>query len=600
MPRRSETTTSRSVTLLAIVAVVAVLYFARAVLIPLALSVLLSFILAPLVNRLERLRLPRVVSVLLVVGLAFVVIGVLGRVVFVQVNDVAEQIPRYSDNIKEKIKTVTPGRNIIDKVTDAAEKVGATIEEAAAEVAEEEGATPEEAPTTREALSGDEPVPVRLARAESSLIQRVTSAGPIVGVIAGAAIVIVFVIFILMERDSLRDRIIHLAGRGRLNITTVALDEAGERVSRYLLTQLLINFLYGLPVAIGLWFIGVPNALLWGLMAMVLRFIPYAGPWIGALLPIVLSLAVFDGWQRPAMVISLFVVLELISNNILEPWLYGSNTGVSALAVLVSALFWTWLWGPVGLVLAVPMTVCVVVAGRYVPQLRFLTVLLSSEPVLEADERFYQRLLAMDDTEAYDVAEEYAKEHSLAACYDEVMLPGLSLAERDRHAGSLDERRFEFIRNAMRALIEEMGEEHDPETRLDEPVSSNGVHVPRVVVCIPARDEADEVAGLMLRQLLEARRVTTEVFSQSMLTSEMLDAIERLDPNWVCVSAVPPYAITHSRYLCKRLTARFPERRLVVGTWTLGRTEGLRQRLGLREQDRVVTTLRDAVQVLMV
>ena len=269
--------------------------------------------------------------------------------------------------------------------------------------------------------------------------------------------VVVFVVFMLIERENLRNRVIHLIGSRQLNIATQALDDAASRVSRYLLMQLIVNAAFGFVVAVGLFFIGLPNALVWGVLAAVLRFVPYIGPWIAATIPIVLAAAIFEGWTRPLLVLAVFVVNELISNNVVEPWLYGSSTGISTMGILVSAVFWTWLWGPIGLVMSTPLTVCLTVMGRYVRSYRFLNTLLSDEEVLPPEARFYQRLLALDPEEAADIAEEYLKENSLESLYDKVLLPALRLAEQDRHQGDLDETKERFILNAMRELVDELG-----------------------------------------------------------------------------------------------------------------------------------------------
>ena len=251
------------------------------------------------------------------------------------------------------------------------------------------------------------PMPVEIVNGLSAQTVAQSVLGPIISPVGTAAMVVVFVVFMLIERENLRNRIIHLIGSRQLNVATQALDDAASRVSRYLLMQLIVNSAFGFVIAVGLFFIGVPNPLVWGILATVLRFLPYIGPWIAATIPIVLASAVFQGWTRPLLVLALFIANELIANNLIEPWLYGASTGISTMGILVSAVFWTWLWGPVGLVMATPLTVCLVVMGRYVPHMSFLHTLLSDEEVLSPDARFYQRLLAMDPEEATDIAEEY-------------------------------------------------------------------------------------------------------------------------------------------------------------------------------------------------
>ena len=331
------------------------------------------------------------------------------------------------------------------------------------------------------------PVPVEIV--ESLSVTEIAQGilGPLISPLASAAIVTVFVIFILLKREDLRNRFIHLIGGEQLNLTTQALDDAAGRVSRYLLMQLIINSAYGLVIYIGLALIGLPNALLWGALTAVLRFVPFVGPWIGALMPIAISLAVFDSWSEPTLVVGLFMANELITNNIIEPWLYGSSTGISTIGILAAAVFWGWIWGPVGLVMATPLTVCLTVVGRYVPQLAFLNTMLSDQDALPPQARFYQRLLAIDPEEATEVAEEYLATSSLAELYDTVLLPALSLAEQDRHQGALDEAKQQFVHQTTREIVEEFGEriskaasENDKgsesATIAAEPWESKGVH----------------------------------------------------------------------------------------------------------------------------
>jgi hypothetical protein len=427
--------------------------------------------------------------------------------------------------------------------------------------------------------------------------------GPVVSPLGTAAIVVVLVIFMLIERESLRDRVLHIIAPQQLNVATKAIDDAASRVSRYLRMQFIVNTAFGAVIAVGLFFIGLPSALLWGVLAAALRFLPYIGPWIAASLPIALSAAVFPGWTQPALVVGLFIASEIISNNILEPWLYGSSTGISPMAIILSAIFWTWLWGPVGLVLATPLTVCLTVLGRYVPELSFLYTLLSDEDVLTPDSRFYQRLLALDPEEATDFAEEYLNEHTLVSLYDDVFLPALRMAEQDRHQGNLEESREHFILKAARELVEDLGTR--PQILAKAAAESRTHDVPtrvkpaRSMLCLPARDEADEIVGLMLAQLLSARGVDVTVVSAHTLRGEMLAQIPDDSRSVVCVSALPPMAATHARYLCKRLRSKAPAIKIVVGLWqTPSSNDKSRSRLSEAGMDRLVTTLAEASQYL--
>jgi methanogenic corrinoid protein MtbC1 len=341
------------------------------------------------------------------------------------------------------------------------------------------------------------------------------------------------------------------------------------------------------------------------MLTAVMRFVPYVGPWIAATLPIALSLAVFEGWMQPILVLALFIVNELISNNVIEPWLYGSSTGISTMGILVSAVFWTWLWGPVGLIMATPLTVCLTVIGRYVPQLAFLNTLLSDEEVLPPEARFYQRLLALDPEEAADVAEEYLQENSLESLYDRVLLPALSLAEEDRHHGDLDEEKQRFILTTMRELVDELGAKAKLVADAAQEVGDSSPPAASVspessVLCLPARDEADEIAGAMLAQLLEAKGVHVLLLSAQSLSGEMVSQVSEQEAAVVCVSALPPLAATHARYLCKRLRPKFPTLKIVVGLWqTGGSTKKAQARLVEIGIDQFATTLAEATQHLV-
>src|ERR1700678_1596756 len=332
--------------------------------------------------------------------------------------------------------------------------------------------------------------------------------GPLTSVLETAAITVVFTLFILIKREDLRNRVIRLAGSGQLNLMTQALDEAGTRLSRYLLLQFSVNAGYGLLFGLGVYLIGAPHASLWGVLGCLLRFIPYVGAPIAASFPMAMALAVFPGWHQLALTFALFLVLEITLANLIEPWLYGAHTGVSSLAILVAAIFWGMLWGPVGLILSTPLTVCLILMGRYVPQLDFLDILLGDEPVLSPQVHFYQRLLALDDDEARDIASRHLKENSIGNLYDSVLIPALGLAEKDRHMNVLDETRTRFIHQSTRELIEELYESSQdaPIPGADvactdgssavavgvRAVSGPGITGSRIfkptIICIPARD----------------------------------------------------------------------------------------------------------------
>jgi len=568
--------------------VIAALYFAREVCIPLALAILLSFLLGPLVVRLRRIGVGRVLSVLITMGLAGAVVGLVTWLMASQIYDLAARLPQYQSNIQTKIRTLAkPGGGIMGKASRILRELSRDIE------------TRKTAEETRVAPPGPKPIPVEVHQPEPTapqLLQNLVSSLAVP--ITTAGIVIVFVAFILLNREDLRDRVIRLIGAGRLNVTTQALDDAAHRVSRYLLMQLMVNLCYGIPIGIALFFVGVPNPLLWGLMATLLRFIPYLGPWLAASMPCALAFAVDPGWGMLIGTLAVFVVMELITYNVLEPWLYGSSTGISPVAILGAAVFWTWLWGPVGLLLATPLTVCLVVIGRYVPHLEFLSVVLGDEPVLTPEARFYQRLLAMNYDEAVDIAEEFAAEKSLAELYDQIFIPALSLAESDRHRGVLDPERERFIFDTTRELIQELPERLEAAKKTEErPAPKQVLHENPVVLCLPAADEADELAAEMLAQLLAERGVAAKAVAAKALASERLEEVHKAGVPIVCVSSIPPGAVAPVRYVCKRLRAEVPELKITVGIWQkeadLAR---LQQRIGANLADAIVTRLAQAVE----
>jgi len=362
--------------------------------------------------------------------------------------------------------------------------------------------------------------------------------------------------------------------------------------------QLVVNACFGIPFGIALFLIDIPNAMLWGLLATLLRFIPYAGVWIAVSMPLVLAFAVSDGWSQVAWVAGVFLTLELLLVNIVEPLVYGRSAGLSPIAIILAALFWTLLWGPVGLLLATPLTVCVAVLGRYIPELGYLNVILGVEPVLSPPARFYQRLLAMDEDEAERLAEQFANEKGLLELYDHVVLPALALAERDRHAHTLEEQRERFIFDTTRELVEYLEDRRKPKDEI-EPKPTNVVHRSAPPLCIvAAHDEADYVAALVLARMLEAPEFSPQTISHPLLTAETLDELERKVCKLVCISAVPPHAAAHAGHLCKRLKSRLPDIRVVVALWTDEASDKLKARLADAGVDHVVGRLPEAIDKL--
>jgi predicted PurR-regulated permease PerM/methylmalonyl-CoA mutase cobalamin-binding subunit len=574
--------TSWILTLASIAVVVAALYLAKALLIPLTLAVLLSFMLSPICGWMERWRLGRIPAVLMTAFFGFSLLGIVMWLVVLQLTSLSPRIPEYQHNIEAKFNTVNQyAVTLLSKLTKTAEGMGQNLS----------ASTPTEEPRGTLEL----PFSVRVLTTPASPLQVFGGMyGTLLEVLGSTSIVIVLVIFFLVRREDLRDRFIHLIGKTQITLTTQTIEDAGARVSRYLSTLLLINLAFGISVGIGLYFIGVPNVLLWGILAMALRFIPYIGPWIAAVMPIGLSMAITTGWLAPLLTVGLFVALELFNNNLLEPWVYGKNTGVSAVAVLVAAFFWMWLWGPVGLLLATPLTVCILVVGKHVPELSFLDILLGSEPVFEPQERIYQRLVAGDQEEASELFEGHLQKMPLVEVYDTVLIPALAMAETHWQLGELNDGKHKFIMQSLKDMIQYHGEslQHAHEKSDIEKKQSSEHDMSRdfaavdaqvlSILCLPARTEADEITAMMLAQVLANSGSLVQAISLTSLASEIVDLVEQRKPDVICISATPPAAAMHARYLCKRLRDRLPEMKLVVGLWDVqGDLSKARERIGL-------------------
>ena len=560
------------------------LYFGRDIFIPFALAILLSFALTPLVNWLRRRKLPRIAAVLISVTLAFILIGGIGFVVGRQVVQLASNLPTYQTTITQKIRSLqqtAPGGGIVERVT-------TTIEDLGKEISGEDKPAQKPGPT----LGGtpQEPVTVRLEPPRPRPLEVIqTIVGPLLAPLATAGLVVIFVIFVLLEREDLRDRFIKLAGAGDLQKSTQAINDAAARVSRYLLMQLMVNLSYGIPIGIALFFIGVPNAVLWGLLAAVLRFVPYLGPFLAALFPIALAIAVDPGWTMLFWVIGLFLMAELVSNNVIEPWLYGSSTGLSSLAIIMAAIFWTTLWGPVGLFLATPLTVCLVVIGRYVPRLEFLGILLGSDPVLAPEERLYQRLLAGNLEEAVELAEDYVDEHSSREFYDNVGIPALRLAENDRQRSTTDTSYRRLVADTAICVVREV-EDHVREKAGsdEEPNEQAGEgRVPSAgearILCLAGRTELDRAAVEMMAQALGERGIGARVLPPIAVSQGALGQLDLNGVDVVCLSYLHPQPQVYARYICRRLRRRAPHIKLAVCCWNpapgIGQTDALAKQM---------------------
>ncbi len=557
----------------ALIVAIAILYFARDVFMPLALALLLTFALAPIVALIRKTRMPRVAAVICAVAAAFVAISILSFVVVTQVAELAQQLPTYQSNILSKIRSLKESgaeSGIINRLSEAVERVGKEIERGSSTSL----AAPEDGTTT--------PLLVQIYSPERPIQILTSMIAPLIGPLATAGLVIVVVIFMLLEREDLRDRFIRLVGYSDLHRTTEALQDAGSRVGQYLLMQLVVNVTYGIPVAMGLWLIGIPNAILWGALAIILRFVPYIGPILSMVLPLFLAIAVSPDWSLVLWVAALFLTMELISNNVIEPWLYGSRTGLSPLAIIVAAIFWTWLWGPAGLVMSTPLTVCLVVLGKHVPQFQFFEVLFGSEPVLDPAARLYQRLLANDPDEATDQVEELLAEDSLVDVFGEVTIPALIMAENDRARGVLTDEQQRHVSLAALALvanlrdtISERSADEDPKPPLADEAPSEPRERPalpdgggRSVLCIGGRGDLDDASAAMLAQALEMQGAAAASASFAGLRTGEVEGLdpERVDTVVLCF--LNRNSVRQGRFVLRRLRAARPGLRVGIVFWT--------------------------------
>ncbi len=603
----------RFITLASYALVIGILWVGQTVIMPIMFAALLAFLLSPAVRRLMRWRAPKVLAITVVVLAVFAVVGALGWVMGTQMLHLAEELPAYERNILQKVAALKS-----PATPPALERTSAMIKNLQREIQEHVPHPPSTSVDANGRKQPGEPEAVRVRveeKAKNSFELLGSTVETVAGPLAQTGVILVLFVAMLVGREDLRDRFIKVVSAGRINLATQALDDAARRVMRYLLMQLVVNAIYGVPVGIGLFLIGVPNAPLWGLLATLLRYIPFLGPWIAACFPVLLAIAVDPGWSMLVYTLALFLVMELVSNNVIEVWLYGAGTGISNLALLVAAVFWTALWGPVGLVLSTPLTVCLLVLGKHVPGLWFLSTLLGSEPVLEPPAQFYQRMLSMDSDEMLDLATGFIKSRSLGAFYDEMFLPALLMAEEDRHSGALAEVRQQFIFRAGRELIEELerrGEAERPGTSpavvattagkdtglpLPQPAGSAATDAWTPLIWgVPASDDADELAGLMLGHLLRDRGLRVVVSPVEESPEEQGKRLLHDGTAVVFVSALPPSALGAARRACRRIKETSPRLPVVIGIWTGSATpRELELRLSNPKPEAVVTQLAGAV-----
>jgi predicted PurR-regulated permease PerM len=536
------------------VLVVAVLYWAQAVLVPLALALLLTFVLTPPVSWLQR-WVGRVPAVLLVVTLVFALLGLAGWGLTWQMDRLVQDLPGYRDNIRTKIADVRlAGRgSAVEKLQETLQGIQADLE-------------------TSETPRGTVSRPLVVVSNQVTGFLGFAWLGPVIGPLSTAGLVAAMIIFMLLERRDLRDRLIGLIGHGQLATTTKAFDEAATRVSRQLLMQSLVSLLYGIAVFVGLYFLRVPYPLVWATLGAALRFIPYVGPVLAAGAPILVSLAALHGWIGPLTVVAMFVVLELFTNLVLETALYAGAVGVSQVVLLVSVAFWTWLWGPLGLLMASPLTVCLVVIGKHVPGLEFVGLLMDDTPALAPEYGFYQRLVARDQSEAAELIDSHITTEPPASVYDALLLPALGYAERDRIERRLSSEEEAAVIDATRELISDAAgiiRRHatgEPSAEATESLPAPP-REPLRVLGYAVNGAADEAALAMLTHLLDDLPITMEIVGTRRQTTELVSLVGDLKVSVVCFADLPPSSSSKTRYLVRRLRSALPELRIAVGRW---------------------------------
>ena len=587
--RRAEVSRVGPVLLLAVT--VLVLFFARDLLILFAFALMLAFLLAPAVSRLEQARAPRVVAVAIAGFLAFTIICGVGYVVARQLLNVARDLPAYRLNIQKKLASVhSPAEQSMAEAFAAVEEIGADLASGAGN-------------SIAALQSPDRQAqPVRIVDdSRSQLESAVDLLMRFVRPLGTLGVVIVFTIYLLMEREDLRRRILLLAGMSRIRLMNQALEDAANRISQYILAQVIVNAGYGTLFGVGLYLIGVPNATFWGALTGILRIVPYVGTTAGLVLPLVVCVATSSSWSAPLLLIALFLTLELTASNVVEPWLFRSRTGISSLALLTMAVFWALLWGWPGLILSTPLTVCIVVLGRYVPQMSFLHALLGADAELSAEALFYERLLAMDQREARAVAHRFLEGKPLTELYDSVLIPALAQVEQDRHQGVLDEARFNFFFLSIGELVAELTDYAERVAGNPPRLAPNfGMQQDFAVVCISASDQADELTTHMLVQVLEGASHQA-LYLASPVADEILDSLANEPSTVIFISALPPFAFTQTRAICQRVRSRLPQNRIVIGLWSpaeeADRThEFSADRFGSGRPTLVVNTLEQAVR----
>ncbi|MCD9111566.1 AI-2E family transporter [Bradyrhizobium japonicum] len=572
---------------------IAALYFGREIFVPFALAVLLSFVLAPFVMRLRSWRIPRTISVLVVVFIGFSIIFSLGGLMVSQATRLAAKLPGYQQTLSDKIESL---RGLMGDGSGTLEQASTVLKELKTELQNRDGAgRPAGGELTKQPSDKPIPIPVEVRQPDPGALSTFGAIiQPLISPLTTTGIVVIFVVFVLLQREDLRNRLVRLAGSADIQRTTAALDDAGKRLSKLFLTQIAFNGVFGLAIGIGLEFIGVPSAPLWGLVAMIMRFVPYIGALISSVFPLILAAAVGPGWQMLILTAALFVVLELLAGQVLEPLIFGHSSGLSPIAIILSASFWTWLWGPVGLVLATPLTICLVVLGRHVDRLKFLDVMLGDRPPLTPPQLAYQRMLAGDPIEAVEQAHEYLNDSSLENYYDDILLKGLRLAEADRQLGHLDQDRLNRVVSTVEELVAELGARHDVEATgpsspdlssspgaaiTFERAGSEHALIPEPptssisVICIPGAGRLDEATALVLAQLLRYRGIQAIAEKADASSMSKLLSLELANTALVCVCYLSQPSTAKIQHVVRGLSKRIGATRILFALLGTGAAE---------------------------
>jgi predicted PurR-regulated permease PerM len=562
--------------------IVGALYFGREIFVPVALAVLLSFVLAPFVRRLQSLRIPRTASVLIAVFFGFSIIFSLGGLMVSEATHLAAKLPGYQQTLSDKVESL---RGLMGG-SGTLEQASTVLKELGKELQHGDTGGQSDIGLTRQGSGQTLPIPVEVKQPDPGALTTLAKIiEPLLSPLTRTGIVVIFVSFILLQREDLRNRLVRLAGSGDIQRTTAALDDAGKRLSKLFVTQIMFNAAFGLAIGAGLGFIGVPSAPLWGLIAMILRFVPYIGALISAIFPLILAAAVGSGWQMLVLTALLFVVLEVLAGQVVEPLIYGHSSGLSPVAVILSASFWTWLWGPIGLVMATPLTVCLVVVGRHVERLKFLEIMLGNRPPLKPPELIYQRMLAGDPLEAAEQAQAFLKESSLRGYCDTILLEGLRLAEADRRLGHLDGERLSRIASTVDELLADLEDHHDvgvwdvptldmsanpgaaiaiEQARAQRKLIEERNEAPRSVLCVPGSGKLDQAAASVLAFLLRHDGIGALAEEADALSMSKFFSLDMTNTSLACVCYVGQPSAAKVQDVVRRLNKKNPDARILL------------------------------------